>query len=1120
MKVPDILREQDFYAIQHLVTAVSSFSVCQSFLILALLAAIRADASKSRIKLLLELLRWNNRNGLPGLCKLSDIVNNDTLVTSPSQTPVPTNFAALGYCLEALFLEDRVLASDLKERCFELMKTARKNGYHYMATILEPCARRLDPAMMQDYVSDIPPIAQCVPLWQESNVNPIWQRALDSLHELLPDEATALQSDTAASHFVKWRVGVRSQYSVRNKDKAELVEVVSICLKLHKRLKSGKWSSGRLVNLEKIINGECDNYFDDADHAIKAALSKIHSYYYYDTTPSAVVEALIGHPRIYVTKNAYSHQEDGEGPVEFVKRAASVEVKNLADGGITLRLPATADNFSVPLQIIRERDDCFAVYMYTPTQVKLGGIVERFGKGRELRLPSEAVASFQNLLPALAREVGVRGEFDAAAIAARTIEGSTQLVLRGKFVNDTLHLELLNQPTNDLPLYVTPGIGMRNTLTQLEDETVAVVRDLAAEKRAAAKFKTGCPALDNWDAGGWRWEVNDLYSMLNVLDECYEQAESVPLEWPERDAMAIVRPTGSSSFRLSAVGGSDFWLEIGGDVELDDGQVMAFTKLLAQTGDRMERFIRLSDKRFMRLTRHLAEQLELLAKVGESRANTLRVPQGALPILEAIAEKTPEISFPAEVRRRISDFRKALERNYTIPTSMTCELRQYQRDGFEWLAKLDGCGLGACLADDMGLGKTLQALALLTHSAKRGPSLVIAPTSVLRNWQKEAFRFAPALNLMLLADAEDRAALVGRASPYDVVVCSYGLLLFEEELLTGRDWNIVVLDEAQAVKNRLSKRAKAVKRIRSIMRVAATGTPVENNLAELWNLFDFLNPGLLGSHRQFEERFCNPDGSVKAVLKRFTSPFILRRLKTDVLDDLPTKTEITLTVTLDESERALYESCRRDAMNTIVATADEPNPIVMLAQLTRLRRLCCHPSLVLHNSTLPGQKVEEFMELVADLKSGGHRALVFSQFVDFLTIIRARLDKVGIIYQYLDGATPMTRRNKAVESFQRGEGDLFLISLKAGGTGLNLASADYVVLLDPWWNPAVESQAADRAHRIGQTKPVTVYRLVTADTVEERVIELHAHKRAIADAILDNTGDTRLTAEDFMGLLT
>jgi SNF2 family DNA or RNA helicase len=579
-----------------------------------------------------------------------------------------------------------------------------------------------------------------------------------------------------------------------------------------------------------------------------------------------------------------------------------------------------------------------------------------------------------------------------------------------------------------------------------------------------------------------------------------------------------MRPSSSAPFRLSAEAGADFWLQIGGEVALDDGRVLAFTELLSKVGDRVGAFVRLNDRQFLRLTQSLLRQMEVLARVGETSKQTLSVPPSAVALLDALSSGKEMIDFPALVRDRIADFRRAFKAVTPVPASLTCELRSYQRDGFVWLNRLAACGLGACLADDMGLGKTVQILALLTVRASEGPSLVIAPTSVIRNWADEAARFAPALRLVQLAEAEDRGSLLAGAGAFDVVVCSYGLLPFAEELLAGRPWNVVVLDEAQAVKNRLARRAKIVKRFQGRARVIATGTPVENNLTELWSLFDFLNPGLLGTHGQFERRFCNGDGTVSPLLKRMTAPFLLRRLKSAVLDELPPKTEITLSVTLDVDERALYESCRREALAALEGAAGENNRITILAHLTKLRRACCHPSLVMPGCGMPGQKVEALLELVEDLRANGHRALVFSQFVDFLTIIRTRLDAAKVGYQYLDGSTPEARRADAVSRFQRGEGDLFLISLKAGGTGLNLTAANYVVLLDPWWNPAVETQAADRAHRIGQRNPVTVYRLVTADTVEERVVALHAKKLALAESLLDDTADTRLSANDLLSL--
>ena len=350
------------------------------------------------------------------------------------------------------------------------------------------------------------------------------------------------------------------------------------------------------------------------------------------------------------------------------------------------------------------------------------------------------------------------------------------------------------------------------------------------------------------------------------------------------------------------------------------------------------------------------------------------------------------------------------------------------------------------------------------------------------------------------------------------MLASYGLLVSRPEPFEAVEWNVLALDEAQAVKNHATLRAKAVRRLRAAVRVAATGTPVENRLSEFWSLFDFLDPGLLGPHDAFLRRFVGEGGRATPALKRIAGPLVLRRLKGDVLRDLPGKTEIVLRVPLGPAEASAYEACRRRAVEALEGASRPEDRMRILAELTRLRRFCCHPSLVVPDFPAAA-KLDAFLELAEQLREGGHRALVFSQFTDFLAIVRKRLAEADVEHLYLDGATPARERTRLVDAFQRGEGgDLFLISLKAGGTGLNLTAADYVVLLDPWWNPAVENQAADRAHRIGQTRPVTVYRLVAAGTVEEKVLALHDSKRALAEDLLSATGSAALTPAELLGL--
>ena len=455
-----------------------------------------------------------------------------------------------------------------------------------------------------------------------------------------------------------------------------------------------------------------------------------------------------------------------------------------------------------------------------------------------------------------------------------------------------------------------------------------------------------------------------------------------------------------------------------------------------------------------------------------------------------------------------------------LPEPFEAELRPYQVGGFRWLATVASWGAGACLADDMGLGKTIQTLALLTKRAARGPALVIAPTSVVEGWRREAHRFAPTLHVSVLGKG-DRAAHIRAQGPRDVLLCSYGLLAAESDALATISWAAVVLDEAQAIKNPATARAKAACSLQAGVRLVLTGTPVENRLLDLWSLFRFLNPGLLGSLAQFKTRFAGPierssDPHARASLSALVKPFVLRRTKTAVLPELPPRTERLLPIVLAPDEASLYEALRREALDQLDEASDT---MMILSWLTRLRLACCHPALA-GVSGLPSSKLGAFLELVDELTDGGHRALVFSQFVRHLALVREALDTRGVSYRYLDGSMSPAARQEEVDLFEGGHGRLFLISLKDGGTGLNLTSADNVVHLDPWWNPAVEEQATDRAHRIGQRRPVTVHRLVAQGTIEDEITALHHTKRALADSVLAGTdAAARLSPTELVELL-
>jgi SNF2 family DNA or RNA helicase len=409
--------------------------------------------------------------------------------------------------------------------------------------------------------------------------------------------------------------------------------------------------------------------------------------------------------------------------------------------------------------------------------------------------------------------------------------------------------------------------------------------------------------------------------------------------------------------------------------------------------------------------------------------------------------------------------------------------------------------------------------------AEEGPSLVIAPTSVSTNWETEVNRFAPTLNICSLPGKDRKKAIQGLGK-FDLLITTYTLLQQENELLSQVKWQTIILDEAQAIKNAATKRSKAAMALQARFRLITTGTPIENHLGELWNLFHFINPGLLGTLNRFNDRFAIPieryhDREARLKLKKLIRPFILRRIKSDVLEELPPRTEVTLHVAMSKDETHFYEALRQNALQALENNdGKKGRHLQILTEIMKLRQACCHPRLIAPDTNLPGAKLEVFSAVIDELLGGRHKALVFSQFIGHLQILREYLDGKGIGYKYLDGSTSTAKRKQQVDEFQSGKSDLFLISLKAGGLGLNLTAADYVIHMDPWWNPAIEDQASDRAHRIGQTRPVTIYRLICKDTIEEKIVKLHQEKRDLAGSLLTGSDiSAKMSADDLLDLI-
>ena len=578
------------------------------------------------------------------------------------------------------------------------------------------------------------------------------------------------------------------------------------------------------------------------------------------------------------------------------------------------------------------------------------------------------------------------------------------------------------------------------------------------------------------------------------------------------------------------------WLELKVDAEGMSRQELL--KILDSYRQK-KKYYRLKSGEFLELTDGgLLTVARMMDGLGLSKAQmseeVMRIPAYRAFYLNSLLEARRDMSvyrdklFKAAVRGM-----KSLEDSeFETPEGLRGVLREYQKVGFQWMKTLDSLGFGGILADDMGLGKTVQVIALLLDERERAgeeklPSLIVCPASLVYNWESEMEKFAPALKVLLVTgNAAERREAVSRAASCDVLVTSYDLLRRDLELYRELEFRYQIIDEAQYIKNAGTLSAKAVKSIRSRSRFALTGTPIENRLGELWSIFDYLMPGFLFSYQKFKKEYETPvakDGDREALerLHGLIGPFILRRLKTQVLKELPEKLETVVYSRPEGMQRELYTASAALLKEKLESGNLENDKLQILAELTRLRQICCHPSLCYSHYKEGSAKLETCVDLIRDGTAGGHKILLFSQFTSMLAIIGERLKKEGISFFSLTGETPKEERIRLVNEFGQDETEVFLISLKAGGTGLNLTAADMVIHYDPWWNVAAQNQATDRAYRIGQEKRVTVFKLIMKDTVEENIIRLQQMKQSLADGVItEGTVDlSSLNSRDVLKLL-
>jgi superfamily II DNA or RNA helicase len=903
---------------------------------------------------------------------------------------------------------------------------------------------------------------------------PAWEAALGRLEALALKTGGA--SEPAKGERLMWRV----------------VPNQSIEPYLQKATPSG-WSRGRRLAIKHLLPGSAQRTAlppEDLRVAEYARESVSFSSGYRDVShqlePGAW-QALVGHPRVFLG--------DSEETVEVARGQVQLVAQTIGD---ELRLELSPADVSA-LRPVRLEGGKLVVYSADKETERVREVV-----GTALVVPSAqreralaAAARLTHIVPLQSNEL--------ALASARAGDATPYLRLTPRGVGLTAALRV--RPLGERGPALAPGEGAPLLMAHIVAGAEQASRDLLLETRLAAEVIEACPMLEGRETGGCEWYLETPDAALELLAVLATLTEKVRVEWPHGKALSLRGRLERSSFRGNLRrAGAEFFLDA--SLMLDEQLDVPLTDLLRALVSQRGRFVRLEQGDFVELSAELREQLAAIAAAraedAAAKAGEVMLPPTALAALEGLLADNSGIRLDAPVVKWRDELARVLDGKPRVPRGLNAELRDYQLDGFRWLARLGEAGFGACLADDMGLGKTVQLIALLLHRARTGPALVVAPTSVCDNWLRELARFAPSLSARDYAGAQ-RAERLQKLGPRDVLVTGYATLQQDAEALRVVAWGTVVLDEAQFIKNASAQRTRAALGLQAGMRVAATGTPVENHAEDLYSLFQFVEPGLLGSATAFRRRFPLSDDSAEGRdsrrnLRKLIQPFLLRRTKAAVLAELPPVTEIEHQVELSREEALLYEAVRRAALEKL--SDGEGNKLAVLAELTRLRRLCCAARLVVPEAAVESSKLKAFLELMQELSSAGHRALVFSQFVDVLTLAGTALKGAGLSYQYLDGSCSTKQRTAAVDAFQAGDGDAFLISLKAGGFGLNLTAADYVIHLDPWWNPAAEAQATDRAHRIGQQSPVTVYRLVAKGTIEERIVSLHRSKRELADSLL------------------
>jgi len=958
----------------------------------------------------------------------------------------------------------------------------------------------------QDFLEKYPELKNIIELKNLINDNNLWQNQM----HLLKD---ALQKPITAQKMPKFKVNWLFESNI---------EIYKLKLGIQKILKNKKWGTIKEYSpLDfKYKNHELRKNFSNQDNKIINAFPN-NLYELDNDFAKNIYKELASHEHVFLKRHGESHK------LSFNLTYPNLQIKR-QENKFLIKLSVNCNyiesnlnyhdnNFITDSGVLIQKINKYQYNIFDINEQisAIASIISDTG----ILLPDNAKNQLLDFINSTCPNINIEvdSDFDASLIKNHRNTDNTPII-QAAFNENILDLKIVYKPFNKTDSY-TPALGLQNIIITENNEPTLLKRDFEKEVINAEKLIEQIPIIEKNSL--YSWEIDTFEECLDILAFLQENNNQYQIEW-ESDKVSFSKPKDFNSLSLNMKYDKD-WVTLNGELKVDENKVINLQNVLQiLTENQNSKFIKLSENKYLTLSNELRNKLLELNSIAEYSASRkkegywlgdLKFHKLSANIFKELESSGVVIDADLKWRNYLKSLKNINPANISIPSSIKADLRPYQKEGFTWIQQIFNLGAGACLADDMGLGKTIQTIATIAAHANEGPSIVIAPTSVCHNWESECHKFCPSIETKVF-NTIDKDAILNNLQNNQLVICSYGLMQSNINDLEKHEWNIAILDEAQAIKNAATKRSKAAIKINAKHKIALTGTPIENHLGELWSIFRFLNNGLLGSNESFRKKFLNPitlekDKNALSALKTLIKPFVLRRLKNDVLKDLPEKTDQTIFIEPTKDEASFYQAVCNNALQNIanikIDTVEGQKKFHILAEITKLRRACCHSTLVNKEINIESSKLKYLERLINDLKESGHRVLVFSQFVSYLKIVKELFDNHNIKYEYLDGSTPAKERKTKVENFQQGNTDVFLLSLKAGGTGLNLTKANYVIHLDPWWNPAVENQASDRAHRFGQTKKVTIYRLIMKDTIEEKIVKFHEEKNLLSQELLSDS---------------